>query len=83
MELTAERFWTVSHQRFAGHGGGGGAIEGSWTLSFPLELLPSRTVALEEELNGQIVEQLTISATSVKNRPGLQIRLIRRCWAIP
>ena len=68
VELTAERFGQFRIRDLLGTVVVGEPIEGSWTLSFPLELLPSRTVALEEELNGQIVEQLTISATSVKKQ---------------
>ena len=46
----------------------GDTIEGSWTLTFPLELLPERVVALSEPINGQVVEQLSISATSLRER---------------
>lgn len=46
----------------------GDTITGSWTLTFPLELLPERVVALSEPINGQVVEQLSISATSLRER---------------
>ena len=46
----------------------GEPVEGNWMLSFPLELLPSRVITLEERLDGQIIEQITISATSVKKQ---------------
>ena len=35
----------------------GQPIEGEWTLSFPLELLQERTIALEEKLNRQVIRR--------------------------
>ena len=44
----------------------GQPIEGEWTLSFPLELLQERTIALEEKLNRQVIREITLTATSLK-----------------
>ena len=44
----------------------GEAIQGQWTLTFPLELLPQRVITLEETINGQVLESVTITATTVE-----------------
>lgn len=67
-ELTAEHFGHFRIESLTGTVTVGEPIEGEWTLTFPLELLPARTIALEEALDGQIIDQLTISATSVKKQ---------------
>lgn len=65
-ELTAERFGAFRIAALEGEVVVGTPIAGNWTLRFPLELLPERTITLSEPINGQVVEQITITATSLK-----------------
>lgn len=44
----------------------GETIQGQWILTFPLELLPKRVITLEETINGQVLESVTITATTVR-----------------
>ena len=44
----------------------GEAIQGQWTLTFPLTLLPQRVITLEETINGQVLESLVLTATTVQ-----------------
>ena len=44
----------------------GETIQGQWTLTFPLKLLPQRVITLEETINGQELEAITITATTVR-----------------
>lgn len=64
--LTAERFGHFRVGALTGRLVVGAPIAGEWTLTFPLEQLPARTIALDEHLNGQVIEELTISAMSVR-----------------
>lgn len=68
VELTVEHFRHFHIGDLLGTVVVGEPVEGNWMLSFPLELLPSRVITLEERLDGQIIEQITISATSVKKQ---------------
>ena len=68
VELTVEHFRQFHIGDLLGTVVVGEPVEGNWMLSFPLELLPSRVITLEERLDGQIIEQITISATSVKKQ---------------
>ena len=67
-DLTDSAWGQLSIAEIRGRVRLGDAVEGSWTLAFPLELLPERVVALSEPINGQVVEQLSISATSLRER---------------
>ena len=64
--LTAERFGHFRVGALTGRLVVGAPIAGEWMLTFPLEQLPARTIALDEHLNGQVIEELTISAMSVR-----------------
>lgn len=44
----------------------GETIQGQWKLTFPLNLLPQRVITLEETINGQVLESITITATTVR-----------------
>ena len=44
----------------------GETIQGQWRLTFPLKLLPQRVITLEETINGQVLESITITATTVR-----------------
>ena len=66
-ELTVDRFGHFRIDAVCGRVSDA-PIRGNWTLIFPLEPLPSRTISAEERFNGQIVEKLIISATSVKKQ---------------
>lgn len=66
--LTAERFGHFQVSALTGRLVVGAPVEGEWTLTFPLEQLPARTISLNEHLNGQIIEELTISAMSVRKK---------------
>ena len=64
--LTAEHFGQFRIDHIWGELTMGQPIEGEWTLSFPLELLQERTIALEEKLNRQVIREITLTATSLK-----------------
>lgn len=64
--LTAEHFGHFQIGALTGRLLIGAPIEGNWTLTFPLEQLPVRTISLNEHLNGQVIQKLTLSAMSVK-----------------
>lgn len=66
--LTVEHFGHFQIGALTGRLLVGEPIEGNWTLTFPLEQLPVRTISLEEHLNGQVIEELTLSAMSVKKK---------------
>lgn len=64
-ELTADHFGHFRIDAICGRVSEA-PISGDWKLTFPLELLPSRAIVLAEQLNGQQINRITISATSVK-----------------
>ena len=81
--LTAEHFGQFRIDHIWGELTMGQPIEGEWTLSFPLELLQERTIALEEKLNRQVIREITLTATSLKTHAQFEDPDYPTCNGVP